>query len=186
MRNEPGEGGRKKDSVRAMAKASGLSLSQMNLAKEAGVDTKDLDALKAFRATINTRSDSRNSPPRQPSETDGTKMSVEDIEEALSMKGLTPNDARVLKIQLDGLKAAVALKQQKNELISREEVRDSDARIAHAVAAMVRKLENEIPALCFGQHDLGKLKQTVKDFTRQIQQAVADGQEEFWKSHPES
>lgn len=55
--------------------------------------------------------------------------------------------------------------------ISREENELSDARIAHATAAMVRKLEEGLPPLVFGQHEFGKIKRAVKDFTRDIQKA---------------
>lgn len=167
-----------------MAKASGLSLSQMDQAKNAGVDTKDLNALKAFRATINTRSDGK-AALQGPSDDDGSRMTVEEIEQQLSRKNLTPNDARVLKLQLDGLKTAVAIKQQSNRLLSRDECREHQAKIAQALGGLMRAMENEIPALCYGK-SLGEAKLLVKEKVRAIQKMFCDGNEKFWEDHPES
>jgi len=167
------------------AKEAGLSKSQFYEAKANGVDTDDPTALKLYRANLNTRADSRNTPPSSPS-MPSVEMTIEEMELALRAKGITTNEARTLKIQIEGMKQIIQIQKERGQLISREEVEESDAKIAHAVAAMLRKLESEIPAICFGQHDMGKLKESVLGLTRPIQQAVADGQEAFWKQHTET
>lgn len=168
----------------ARAAAAGLSKSQLAEAKKAGVDIDDPAAVAAYRATINTRSDSRNSPPN-PVTGEAELMTVENIERALSSKGLTPNDARVLKIQLEGLRAAIALKQQRNQVISRAEIDERDAKIAHALNAMFRRLENELPPGVLGM-TIAQSKPFVKDRVRELQRTLADGLSEFWQTHPES
>jgi phage terminase Nu1 subunit (DNA packaging protein) len=80
-------------------------------------------------------------------------------------------------------KAELDLDIRRGLYLSREENVLSDAKIAHAVAAMVKKLNSELPAICFGQHDRGKLTESIKSLTREIQQAVADGQAEYWDQH---
>lgn len=168
----------------AKAKAAGLSESQLAEAKKAGIDIDNPEALKAYRGSINTRADDRTQPPRNPS-TETAEMTIEELEKSLLIKGITANEARTIKIQIEGMRGILAYKKDMNQLISREEAAESDAKLAHAVNAMLRKFEREIPALCFGQHDMGKLKETVKDLTREIQAAVAAHQDEFWKNHEE-
>jgi len=169
--------------LRQLAKELGLSLNQIDQAKQEGVNPYDRVSMRAWKDQRNgyVKSDV---PAELPSE-EQPRLTLEQIEDYASRAGQSKKEIDVYKGQLEVMKAADALRVQRNKLISRDEAKESDAKIAHAVSAMVRKFETEVPALCFGQHDMGKLKETVKSLTRDIQKAVADGQEEFWKNHPE-
>ena len=174
----------RKATLRQLAEELGLSLAQIHDAKQQGLNPYDRFAMRDFAAQINgyTKSDS----PAQPPPPEAPRMTLEEIEDCASRAGNSKKEIDVYKGQLEVMKAADALRVQRNKLLSRAEKEESDAKIAHAVGAMVRKFETEIPAICFGQHDMGKLKESVKNLTREIQKAVADGQDEYWKNHPES
>jgi polyhydroxyalkanoate synthesis regulator phasin len=172
-----------KATLRQIAKELGLSLDDITRAKADGLNPYDRFALRDWKDQRNGYAKS-DVPAELPPE-DAPRMTLEQIEDCASRSGNTKKEIDVYKGQLEVMKAANALRVQRNQLIARAEAEESDAKIAHAVSAMVRKFETEIPALCFGQHDMGKLKETVKALTREIQKAVADGQDEFWKQHPE-
>ena len=174
---------RKNDSVRALAAEAGLSLSQIAKAKAEGVDCKNPAALAAYRARTNTRSDGKAAQhPDQPEIP--VEMTLEEMEAALRSKHLSTNDARTLQIQIAGLKGAIALRQQMNQLLSRAECCENQAKTAHALGGFIRALETELPSLCYGK-SMGEAKALVRDKVRELQGILADCQSEFWKDHPE-
>ena len=170
------------DSVRSLAAAAGLSLSQMAQAKKEGVDCKNPAALKAFRARTNTRCDDRNSAKTEQPEL-SAEMSITEMESALRSKGITTNDARTLKIQIEGMKQVIAIRKEMAQLIPRTECEEDQAKTAHAINAMLRAMENDIPALCYGR-PLNEVKEQVKIKTRELQAALSNAQSEFWDKHP--
>ena len=173
-----------KKTLREIAEELGMSHGDITRAKKDGVNPYDREAMREWKGDRNGYAKS-SEPANLPTD-EQPRLTLEQIEDYASRAGQSKKEIDVYKGQLEVMKAADALRVQRNKLISRDEKNESDAKIAHAVAAMLRKFENEIPALCFGQHDMGKLKETVKSLTREIQQAVADGQEEFWKHHQET
>lgn len=174
----------RKATIRQLCDELGLSPNDITQAKEEGLNPYDRFAMREWKAQRNGYAKS-DSPAELPPE-EAPRMTLEEIEDCASRAGNTKKEIDVYKGQLEVMKAADALRVQRNKLLSRAEKEESDAKIAHAVAAMVRKFETEIPAICFGQHDMGKLKESVKSLTREIQKAVADGQEEYWNNHPET
>ena len=96
-------------------------------------------------------------------------------------------DLRREKIKLTKAQAERAdllLEVDRGKYISRQESNDSDARIAHAVAAMLKRWENEIPALCHGM-PLGKALGVYREKSRELQTMLGDLRSEFWALHPE-
>jgi hypothetical protein len=128
-----------------------------------------------------TRSDV---PAEMPTE-EQPRLTLEQIEDFASRAGQSKKEIDVYKGQLEVMKAADALRVQRNRLLSREECNENQAKTAHAVNAMLRAFENEIPALCYGK-SLGDSKGLVKEKTRELQKMLADAQAEFWKGYPES
>jgi hypothetical protein len=179
---------RKKKTVRVLAAEAGLSLGHITAAMKAGVDVHDPKALKKYRDSIPARVDSRSEmttpSPNQSDLEDAGEMTIEDIERALKSKAIDITSAKRLKTQLDGLKAASAVRKEMNQLISREELAQRDIRLGAAVSAALRVMETELPQLCLGL-PLERSRPIVKDAIRKIQGQLADGLSQFWKDHPE-
>jgi hypothetical protein len=173
----------RKMTLRQLAEDLGMNLSDITRAKADGVNPYDRVAMRAWKDQRNGYAKS-DIPAELPPE-DAQRMTLEQIEDCAARAGNTKKEIDVYKGQLEVMKAADALRVQRNRLISRDETKESDAKIAHAVSAMVKRFKKEVPVICFGQHDLGRIKETVKNFCDEIQKAVADGQDEFWTQHPE-
>lgn len=160
--------------------ATGLSKSQIHKAlKEEGIGPKDIPALKKYRGTLNTRSDDR---PRATTPESGVvsgEMTLEQIETALKAKGISTNDARTLKIQLEGLKAATALRKEMNQLVSRDECREAWTKLGAAIGAALKTAESEIPRVCQGL-TLAQSLPLAKAKMREIQEKLYDAESEFW------
>ena len=171
--------------ARKICEAAGLSLSQWQAAKNAGIDVKDLDAMKAFRQTINPRNrGGKETPVRDASEESGT-MSLADLEAALGAKGITPNEALTLQRQINAMKQLAQYRQAMGQLISRDEVRDHFVHAATSIQSFLRKFEKEIPALCLGL-PISQSAPKVKDRIREMQAEWSNLESEFWKEHPEA
>jgi phage terminase Nu1 subunit (DNA packaging protein) len=68
--------------------------------------------------------------------------------------------------------------------VSRAECKEAWIQIATAIAAMLTAMEREIPQLCLGL-PLSQSLPKVKEKMREIRAIFADGESEFWASHPE-
>jgi hypothetical protein len=168
-----------------MCAATGLSLSQWQKAKEAGIDVKDLDAMTAFRQTINPRNrGGKETPPSKPSG-DSEWMNLDEMEKALGMKGITPNEALTLQRQINAMKQLAQYRQAMGQLISRDEVKDHFIRCATSIQSFLRKFEKEIPALCLGL-PINQSSPKVKERIREMQAEWANLESEFWNDHQES
>ena len=176
---------RKPDSARAICEASGLSLSQWKQAKDAGIDVKDLDAMKAFRKTIPTI----NRPPRETEsadhDPDAEPMTLDEMEAELSRPGLSPNDALTAQRRINAMKQLAQYRQATGRLIDRDEVREYFIRAASSIQSFCRKFEKEIPALCLGL-PINQSSPKVKDRIREMQTEWTNLEGEFWKDHPEA
>jgi hypothetical protein len=168
-----------------MCEATGLSLSQWQKAKKSGVDVKDLDAMKAFRQTINPRNrGGKETPPTDPGD-DSEWMSLDELEKALGRKNITPNEALTLQRQINAMKQLAQYRQAMGQLISRDEVKDHFIRCATSIQSFLRKFEKEIPALCLGL-PINQSSPKVKDRIREMQAEWANLEGEFWSEHQES
>jgi len=78
---------------------------------------------------------------------------------------------RLLRAQSE--KAELELSIRRGEFLSRSDASEDQAKIAGALAGMLRAIETEIPALCCGK-SLGESKAAVKEKIRTLQQGVAD------------
>ena len=171
--------------ARQMCEATGLSLSQWQKAKKSGVDVKDLDAMKAFRQTINPRNrGGKETPPADPGD-DSEWMSLDELEKALGRKNITPNEALTLQRQINAMKQLAQYRQAMGQLISRDEVKDHFIRCATSIQSFLRKFEKEIPALCLGL-PINQSSPKVKDRIREMQAEWANLEGEFWSDHQES
>ena len=171
--------------ARQMCEATGLSLSQWQKAKKSGVDVKDLDAMKAFRQTINPRNrGGKETPPTDPGD-DSEWMSLDELEKALGRKNITPNEALTLQRQINAMKQLAQYRQAMGQLISRDEVKDHFIRCATSIQSFLRKFEKEIPALCLGL-PINQSSPKVKDRIREMQAEWANLEGEFWSEHQES
>lgn len=171
--------------ARQICKESGLSLSQWQRAKDEGIDVKDLDAMKAYRQTINPRNRaSKETEQANPSEESGT-MSMADLEAALGAKGITPNEALTLQRQINAMKQLAQYRQAMGQLISRDEVQDHFIHCATSIQSFLRKFEKEIPALCLGL-PINQSAPKVKDRIREMQAEWSNLESEFWKEYPEA
>jgi len=68
-------------------------------------------------------------------------------------------------------------------LVSRDECRESWRQLGAAVAAVLTRLEKEIPQVCLGlplSQSLPKTKSAFHD----ARKLLADAESDFWKSHP--
>jgi hypothetical protein len=167
-----------------MCEATGLSLSQWQKAKEAGVDVKDLGAMTAFRQTINPRNrGGKETPPINPGD-DSEWMSLDELEKALGRKNITPNEALTLQRQINAMKQLAQYRQAMGQLISRDEVKDHFIRCATSIQSFLRKFEKEIPALCLGL-PINQSSPKVKDRIREMQAEWANLEGEFWSDHQE-
>lgn len=173
----------KPDSARSICKATGLSLSQWQQAKEAGVDVRDIEAMRKYRQTLNRYATGKTSPadPSEPS--DKQPMSMEEIEAALRRHDLDPNEARTLKLRIEALQRLAQFKQTNGELIPRAEVERQALLIGQAVQAFLRRWEREIPSLCLGL-PLSQSLPLAKQRTRELQNRLAQMDGEFWTQHP--
>ena len=170
--------------ARQMCEATGLSLSQWQKAKEAGVDVKDLGAMTAFRQTINPRNrGGKETPPINPGD-DSEWMSLDELEKALGRKNITPNEALTLQRQINAMKQLAQYRQAMGQLISRDEVKDHFIRCATSIQSFLRKFEKEIPALCLGL-PINQSSPKVKDRIREMQAEWANLEGEFWSDHQE-
>jgi hypothetical protein len=173
----------KPDSARSICKATGLSLSQWQQAKEAGVDVRDIEALRKYRQTLNRYATGKTAKATPSEPSDKQPMSMEEIEGALRRRDLEPNEARTLKMRIEALQRLAQFKQTNGELIARTEVNEQHVRIAMAIQAFLRRWEREIPALCLGL-SLTQSMPLVKARTRELQNLLADMTSEFWTQHP--
>lgn len=169
--------------IRALAKELGMSLGDVAAAKEDGLNPYDREAMKKWKSQRNSYGS--NSEPQSPPDPDAERLTLEQIEERASMAGQSKKDIEVYKVQLEVMKAAAALRVQRNLTLSRAEVDERDAKIGHAMQAMLRKIENEVPALLFGKSSLGEMKEITKTKVRECQSIYADGMSEFWEARPE-
>ncbi len=175
-----------KKSVRTMAKELGMSHGHLDRAYKAGVDVSDPEALAHYRKGIPPRVNggAAAKPPTTPPTTPGSLMTIEEIEDALRSKAIDITSAKILKTQLDGLKAAMAYRKETNELISREDVKSAFVRIASALNAALRVAEAEIPQRCLGL-PISESRPIAKEILRGIQGKLADHESEFWTEYPE-
>ena len=177
MESKPG-------SARSICKEVGLSLSQWQKAKNAGIDVKDIEAMRAFRKTLNMRGNGKKETgDKQPEEMG--EMTLEQMELQLRRKDLDPNTARTLKLQIDSLRGMVLYKAAMGKLVPRHEVEELLVRIAMSMQSFLRRYEREIPAICLGLQ-LSQSTPLVKARTRELQDVLANTASEFWKDHPEN
>lgn len=169
-------------SARNICKEVGLSLSQWQKAKDAGVDVKDIEAMRAFRKTLNMRANGKKetTPP-----TESGTMSFEQIEAELRRPDLDPNTARTLKLRIESLRGMVKYQAEMGKLVSRAEVEEHFVRAAMGIQAFLRRYEREVPALCLGL-PLSQSVPIVKAKTRELQDMLASMESDFWKDHPDS
>lgn len=170
--------------ARQICKESGLSLSQWQRAKDAGIDVKDLAAMKAYRETINPRTKAPKETPSVAVAGDDGQMSLDDLERELGRPGITPNDALTLQRRINAMKQLAQYRQAMGQLISRDDVRDHFVRCATSIQAFLRKYEKEIPALCLGL-PINQSSPKVKDRTREMQAEWSSLESDFWKEHQE-
>ena len=171
--------------ARAICKEAGLSLSQWKQAKDGGVDVTDIEAMKAFRKTLNTRAPHTKKVDLSTPPAESGSMSLAEIEEQLRRPDLDPNTARTLKLRIESLRGMVKYQAEMGKLISRTEVEEHFTRAAMAMQSFLRRYEREIPALCLGL-SLSQSTPLVKSKTREMQDHLADLESEFWNEHPES
>jgi hypothetical protein len=171
-------------SARAICKEAGLSLSQWQKAKKAGVDVKDIEAMKAFRKTLNMRAPNVKKADLSTPPPESGSMSLGEIEEQLRRPDLDPNTARTLKLRIESLRGMVKYQAEMGKLIARAEVEEHFTRAAMAMQSFLRRYEREIPALCLGL-SLSQSTPIVKAKTREMQDHLADLNSEFWNERPE-
>lgn len=165
-----------------VAKDLGMSRGQLDRAKKEGLNPYDTFAMKEWKDGRREKAPNGDSalPPEELPET-GERLTVEQIEEMASRPNLTKKHIEVYKGQLDVMKAATALRVQQGKLISKEEVDERDAAIAHALNAMLRRFEKEFPNLALGLplHESAPL---IKSQCQQMQAMLADKFSEFWET----
>jgi hypothetical protein len=171
--------------ARAICKEAGLSLSQWQKAKKAGVDVKDIEAMKAFRKTLNVRAPNVKKADLSTPPPESGSMSLGEIEEQLRRPDLDPNTARTLKLRIESLRGMVKYQAEMGKLVSRAEVEEHFVRAAMGIQSFLRRYEREVPALCLGL-PLSQSVPIVKAKTRELQDMLANLQGEFWKEHPDS
>ena len=172
------------DSARSICKEAGLSLSQWQRAKDLGIDVKDVEAMRAFRNTLNICPKRKKEPDDKPP-TESGEMTLEQMELELRRKDLDPNSARTLKLQIDSLRGMVLYKSAMGKLVPRHEVEELLVRIAMSMQSFLRRYEREIPAICLGLQ-LSQSTPLVKARTRELQDVLVNTASEFWKEHPEN
>ena len=173
-----------KKSIRTMAKELGMSHGHLDRAYKAGVDVSDPEALAHYRKGIHPRVNGATAGKPIELPPDAPTMTIEEIETALRTKGIDITSAKILKTQLDGLKAAMAYRKETNDLLSREEVAAAFVKIAASLNAALRVAESEIPQRCLGL-PLAESRPITKEILRGLQAKLADAESEFWNEYPE-
>lgn len=176
-----------KPTLQSVADELGCTLKDVQRAKKDGANPYDREAVK--RWLDNKREYSPRQKPEEkpaPLTVGEVSLTIEEIERNALRPGQTKREVEVSKVQVAVLREVLAYKIQRNKLLSREEIDDRDSRIMHALQGMFRRMENEIPALCYGLNTMGEMKDVVKTKIRELQNTYADGMSEFWRSYPES
>lgn len=148
-----------KPTLAGIADELGLSERRISQLKQEGMPVDSIDAAKAWRRA-------------REAETTGSN----------SADGLRREKIKLTKAQAE--RADLLLEIARGKYISRKESNDSDASIAHAVAAMLKRWEAEIPALCHGL-PLAKALGVYREKSRELQTLLGDLQSEFWSHYPE-
>ena len=118
-------------------------------------------------------------------------LDVSSIESALNWRddhdqGDSAEQLRIERIQLVREQARnqrAAADEREGRLVPRAEVKAHFIRTASALGAFVKALEMEIPSICLGL-PLERSRPAAKARIRQLQALLADGESEFWSSHP--
>jgi hypothetical protein len=172
----------RKITLAALREELGLSPDDMTRAKKAGINPYDREAMKQWKSDRNSYV--RRDLPIELPEDDGKRMTIEEIEDCASRPGLSKKETDVLKGQLEVMRAADALRVQRNKLLSRDECKESMTKIGSALAAFIARSIIDIPTVCEGL-PRSKSAPLVKGKMRELQAMFADFESEFWKDHPE-
>lgn len=176
-----------KPTLQNVADELGCTLKDIQRAKKDGVNPYDRESVKRWLDNKREYTPRKKLDDEAPPVTFGDELlTIEEIERNALRPGQTKRDVEVSKVQVAVLREVLAYKVQRNKLLSREEIDDRDSRIMHALQGMFRRMENEIPALCYGLNTMGEMKDVVKAKVRELQNTYADGMSEFWRSYPES
>lgn len=172
----------KKPTLRDIQAELGLSPDDMTRAKKAGLNPYDREAMRQWKADRNSYV--RRDEPMDLPDDDGARMTIEEIEDCASRPGLSKKDTDVLKGQLEVMRAADALRVQRNKLLSRDECKESMTKIGSALAAFIARSIIDIPTVCEGL-PRSKSAPLIKEKMREMQSMFSDFESEFWKAHPE-
>lgn len=172
----------RKPTLRQIQKELGLSPDDMTRAKREGLNPYDRESMRRWKADRQgyIRSDS---PAEMPPDS-AARMTIEEIEDMASRQGLTKKETDVLKGQLEVMKAADALRLQRNKTLSRAMVEETFTKIASALSAMIGRAINDIPTACEGLPK-SRSAPVVKEKLRELQNLLASSESEFWAEHPE-
>jgi hypothetical protein len=202
---------KRKATAKEVQEFTGLNASQISAAKKAGLDITDMSLMVKYRNNI-PHADTPGRTPSEKTVLEriavdfatlqkpnpnavglnmegdekltAARLSLEQLEERLMAPDLSANEARTYKVQIDGLKGALLLRREMNQVISRAECAENMSKIALALAALLRKMESEIPTVCHGL-PLPEAKATAKSKLREVQNMFAAGCNEFWLNHEE-
>lgn len=81
-------------------------------------------------------------------------------------------------------KSELELSIRRGEFILRSEKEQDDAKIALAVASMLKALVQNLPPLVYGLSSQSCIAKIIREETFRIQGLVAQGHKDFWQDHP--
>ena len=116
--------------------------------------------------------------PDDPAQATAWRMERENSDTAAALR-----KERIKLVRTQREKMEIELARSKGEVIERAEVKASDEKIAHAVSAFARKIENELPQLLLGL-PLERGRPICKQAVREMLVMLKDEQSQFWKLHP--
>jgi hypothetical protein len=171
----------KKPTLRQLQAELGLSPDDMTRAKKEGINPYDRESMRRWKA--GRQSYVRTNEPAV-FVAESPRMTLDEIEDMASRQGLSKKETDVLKGQLEVMKAADALRLQRNKVLSRSSTEEAFTQISSALSAMISRAINEIPSQTEG---LPKSQSApkIKEIMRSLQAMLANSQSEFWNAHPE-
>lgn len=176
-----------KRTIADVCEQHGITRDMLNVAVTEGVNKWNDDEMRKWVASRRPRVDSKAkaSPIVPPdSEIGDEVMTLEGLEDAL-LSAADPREAGMRKVQIAGLREAIKVRRERNELIPINEIRERDTAIANAVRAACIKLENDLPPKGVGLDEAG-MQKAFRPVIRAILEALADSQSEFWADKEET
>ncbi len=173
---------KKKRTYQELADQYGLTHGQIKKLADEGVDVYDGLAVVEAQGKKNHKIKGEATLPNHKPNKTGD-VSLADLKDQLSVKGITIDEIKVLKEAGLAHKALTAAEKEEGKLVPITEVDERDTTIAAAVRAMVSKWRNDLPPKLVGLDEVG-IQKVMLETEIELLTMLSDSQSEFWKGRP--